>query len=203
MADATQQALPLTTDPEAWVERYGDYLYRFTLIRVRDPNLAEELVQETLVAALQARERFAGTSSERSWLTGILKHKIVDHFRRRSREQPVEDIEPWTDALREPFDDAGHWRMLEGVGPTEWGQDASQAVQQKEFQDVLQQCLAKLPARIAAAFTLREIEELKTREICKILAISPTNLWVMLHRARIQLRQCLELRWFGRTRADD
>lgn len=197
MANATTQTAGTASDPETWVDRYGDYLYRFAITRVRNSSTAEELVQETLIAALQARGRFAGKSSERSWLTGILKHKIIDHFRRLAREQPVEDVEAWTRELEEPFDGNGHWRVAEGEGPVDWGTNASSALEQKEFFGVLQQCLSKLPARIASVFALREIEEQETEEICKTLNISPTNLWVILHRARVQLRQCLEIHWFG------
>lgn len=203
MADTAQQSAAHTTsDPNTWVEQYGDYLYRFAITRVRDANLAEEVVQETLVAALEARSRFQGKSSERSWLTGILKHKIIDHFRKTAREQPTENIEAWTEETAEPFDEGGHWRVFDGEGPKDWGNDAASSLQQQEFFAVLQQCLSKLPSRIAQVFTLREIEEQTTEEICKTLAISSTNLWVILHRARVQLRQCLEMRWFERKSSD-
>lgn len=189
-------ALGVATDPDTWVDQYGDYLYRFAITRVRDANAAEELVQETLVAALQSKGRFAGKSSERSWLTGILKHKIIDHFRKASREKPVEDIQPWTEAMLEGFTDDGHLRVFDGYGPQDWGPSASSALQQKEFFEVLEGCLSRLPERIAQVFTLREIEQQSAEEICKELNISSTNLWVILHRARAQLRQCLEKRWF-------
>jgi len=192
------QAQPATlSDPETWVDRHGGYLFGFAMKRLRDPALAEELVQEVLLAALQSRERFQGRSSERSWLVGILKHKIIDHFRRISRERPVENIEAWPEELANSFDEGGHWRAEEGEGPIDWGERPSTALQQKEFQDVLGRCLAKLSPRIAEAFTLREMDELETGEICKILGVTPTNLWVMLHRARVQLRRCLEVSWFG------
>jgi len=198
MADTIQQAARPASEPETWVDQYGDYLYRFAMIRVRDPHAAEELVQEALVAAFQSRQRFAGKSSERSWLTGILKHKISDQFRKTARERPVEDIHTWGEEAVEPFGADGHWRAQDGAGPIDWGADASSALMQKEFFDALSQCLSKLPRRIAEAFTLRELEEQNTAEICQVLNITPTNLWVMLHRARIQLRQCLEVNWFER-----
>lgn len=196
-----QSATPGASDPDTWVDRYGDYLFRFAMLRVRDPGVAEEVVQDTLVAALQARERFSGKSSERSWLTGILKHKIIDHFRRITRERPVDDVQPWTDEHEELFDADGHWRMTGGSSPTEWDLSPSRTLEQKEFFEALAQCLSKLPRRIADAFTLRELEEMRTDEICKALNISPTNLWVMLHRARVQLRRCVQLNWFNRRGA--
>lgn len=183
-------------DPSTWVHQHGNALYAYALTRVRNPSIAEDLVQATLLAAFQSRGRFAGQSSERTWLIGILKHKVADHFRRASREQPVEDIERWPEALAQSFDAEGQWKPEHG--PQEWGQDAAHAIERREFQTTLADCLHKLPQRIAAAFTLREMEELKTEDVCKALQISPTNLWVMLHRARMQLRQCLEHNWFGR-----
>jgi len=197
MTETLQQALRTATDPATWVDRHGDSLYRFALSRVRDPAVAEEVVQETFVSALQARGRFSGQSSERTWLVGILKHKIIDHFRRQRREQPVEDVEALTDELDALFDASGHWKMHEGAGPIEWGTDAETLLAQQEFLEVLERCLMKLPQRLAQAFSLRELEELTTKEICQALQISPTNLWVILHRARRQLRQCLEVNWFA------
>ncbi len=201
MANTTTQTANTASDPESWVDRYGDYLFRFALGRVRNSSVAEELVQETLLAALKSRERFAGKSSERSWLTGILKHKIIDHFRQSIREEPVEDIQAFDAEWENSFDAEGHWRAAEGKAPADWGQSASSALQQKEFFGVLQRCLSKLPARIAAVFALRELEEQDTETICKSLDLSPTNVWVILHRARAQLRRCLEVNWFGQKAA--
>jgi RNA polymerase sigma-70 factor, ECF subfamily len=196
MSDTADPVKPLRlSDPCTWVDRHGDVLYRYALLRLRHPALAEEVVQETFLAALQARERFSGRSSERTWLVGILKHKIADYYRQVSRERPVEDVQAWTEETREAFD-GGHWNMDQGAGPLEWGGSAESVVQEKEFREILSQCLSYLPERLAAAFTLREMEALNTKEVCKILNISATNLWVMLHRARHQMRQCLERRWF-------
>jgi RNA polymerase sigma-70 factor (ECF subfamily) len=200
MSTATPTQSAILSDPETWVDRHGSYLFGFAMKRLRDPVLAEELVQEALLAALQSRDRFQGRSSERSWLVGILKHKIIDHFRRVSRERPAEDVAAWPDEFKEPFDEDGHWRVEEGEGPIDWGAQPLAALQQKEFQEVLSRCLTKLPPRMAEAFTLREMEELETDEICKILNVSSTNLWVILHRARLQLRRCLEVNWFGPAR---
>lgn len=145
---------------------------------------------------LQARHHFAGQSSERTWLVGILKHKIIDHFRKISRERPVSDIEPLPDDPEQLFQTTGEWES--DRAPIEWVTDPGQGVEWAEFWKVLDQCLSNLPARTARAFTLREMEELSTEEICKILNISASNLWVMLHRARAHLRHCLEVHWFGR-----
>lgn len=200
MAQPTTQTASASraSDPSQWIDRYGDYLYRFALIRVRNASVAEELVQDTLVAALQSRARFAGRSSERTWLTGILKHKVIDHFRRVSREQPTDDPASSVEELG-AFDEHGGWRVHEGQAPSDWPLNPDTTLQQKEFFEALQRCVEHLPTRVAQVFVLRELEEMSTAEICKQLAVSSTNCWVMLHRARLQLRRCLERTWFGRS----
>ena len=184
------------SEPEKWVDEHGDYLFRSALLRVRDPHLAEDIVQETLVAAFQGRERFAGESSERSWLVGILKHKVIDHFRKNSREAPSEDVERLINEQEQPFDGMGRWTR-DTSGPKEWTEDPGTILERKEFWDVLKRCISELPPRMAHAFSLREIDNLSGEEICKALNISATNLWVMLHRARSDLRQCLEIHYMG------
>ncbi len=185
-------------NPESWVDEHGDYLYSYALMRLRHRELAEEIVQETFLAALKACHNFAGQSSERTWLVGILKHKIVDHFRRTSRERPVADFETGAheDDLFQPSGKwVDHWTS-EGA-PREWANDPSQWAEQQEFWEIFQHCLSQLPPRLAEAFTLREIDSLRSEEICEILKISSNNLWVMLHRARALLRRSLEVNWFA------
>lgn len=183
------------SDPETWVDQHGNYLFRCAILRVRNHTVAEELVQETFLAGLQAKDRFAGLSSERSWLVGILKHKVVDYFRKNSREQ----IEPESDRLdgdgQQSFDELGQWNP-DATGPKAWN-DPTRAVDQKQFWVVMKQCLEKLPGRTAKVFSLREIDEVPSEEICAMLNITKSNLWVMLYRARSQLRQCLEVRYMG------
>jgi RNA polymerase sigma-70 factor (ECF subfamily) len=183
-------------DPSEWVDRYGDFLFRYAMIRIRDRSRAEDLVQETFLAALKGRHSFSGKSAERTWLVGILKHKILDYFRSQSREVSLHG-EDFTDPPGDdPFNAVGHW---EGeAGPTEWGGNPADLFRQKEFLEQLTNCLSGLPPAHAAVFTLREIEGAGTKEICKELNVSETNLWVILHRARMQLRKCLETRWFHR-----
>lgn len=182
--------------PETWVEEHGDYLYRFALSRLRDAKTAEDVLQETFLAALHAVDRFEGRSSERSWLTGILKHKILDHFRRSGREAGLDDRDEPAERSAEWFDEEGHWK-LDQNSPAEWVAP-DRTLENSRFWEALGRCLGELPTRTARAFTLREIDEEGTDAICKILNITPTNLWVMLHRARMHLRRCLELRWIGR-----
>jgi len=180
-------------DPKMWVDLYGDDLYRFALARVNDSAAAEDLVQETFLAALSARRHFQGRSSEKTWLIGILKHKIVDHYRRSNREQPLtsEEMERReTDAM---FNETGQWKER----PGRWSLNPSRVFEQHEFFSVLEDCLSILPERTAEAFVLREMKGLTTQEICNTLNISATNCWVMLYRARMQLRRCIEKRWFA------
>jgi RNA polymerase sigma-70 factor (ECF subfamily) len=180
-------------DPEVWVDQHGDYLYRFALARINDPSAAEDLVQETFLAALVARKNFESRSGVRTWLTAILKHKIVDYFRKNSKEQAREDIETIGEAIDSLFDNTGQWK----IKPGKWYVNPMKIYEQKEFLKILYACLAKLPERLANAFVLREMEGLSTEEICKALDVSATNSWVMLYRARMGLRGCLEMHWFN------
>ncbi len=182
---------------DTWVDRHGDYLFRYALMRLRDRELAENLVQETFLAALKGRGSFGGRSSERTWMVGILKHKIIDHYRKDFRERPVTDLQTMQfdeeQTVDQFYDAIGNPRKY----PRDWMPDPQAALHSKEFWAVLHDCMAKLPKATAAAFALRELDAMGTASICKELGISATNLWVMLHRARLQLRACLETNWFG------
>ena len=183
-------------DPDYWLVQYGDILFRFAFQRVRDKDIAEELVQETFLAAMRAKDRFKGQSSEKTWLFSIIKHKIIDHYRRQKREASdidVEDLAETTDAF---FSDNGKWR----IQPTNWGIDPGKALEQKEFMDAFYKCLSQMPQRLADAFVHREVDGLKTEEICKVMDITATNCWVMLYRARMLLRRCIEINWTQATR---
>lgn len=169
-------------------------MFRYALMRLRDPDSAEEVVQETFLAGLKARERFSGRSTERTWLVGILKHKIVDLIRKRTRERPSHDgdASETLDTLEQDlFDKSGHWKH----GPANWLVDPDAVNQRSEFRGVFSSCLDDLPPRLANAFALRELDSATSAEICKALDITETNLWVMLHRARLKLRGCLEINW--------
>lgn len=173
-----------------WLDEHGDALYRFALLRLGEPHLAEEAVQETLLAALQGWDHFNGRASVRTWLTGILKNKIIDYFRRSQRETPL--AEDWCD--NDPFDDHfiddGHWSFT----LKNWGKPESM-LEQREFWQTLQECLNKIPPRMRHVFLMREVMEEKSEKVCQDLDISPTNLWTMLYRARMRLRKCFETHW--------
>jgi RNA polymerase sigma-70 factor (ECF subfamily) len=207
MATPHPSARRTTVDPARWVDEHGDYLFRYAMLRVRDVALAEDLVQEALLAALQSAASFAGAASERTWLVGILKHKVIDHFRRTAREAP---LDPGAEAAAEPDhlfmktgEWVGHWVAAAEpekahLGPVEWRGDPAELVERAEFWEVFSACLEPLPPRLASAFTLREVDGLTSEEICEVLGVTTNNLWVMLHRARAHLRHCIELNWFKR-----
>ena len=181
------------TDPETWVDQHGDYLYRYALARIHDHAVAEDLVQDTFLAGLHSRENFEGRSSERTWLTAILKHKLLDHFRKISREQPVDYVESYADTLDDLFDAKGRWK----VGPAKWTVNPWKLLEQKEFQEVFSSCLSELPERSAHTFKLREMDGLNCEEICKIQDITTTNCYVILYRVRMVMRRCLEKNWLN------
>ncbi len=175
-----------------WLNEHGDYLYRFALARLRDPHVAEDVVQETFLAAVK-NNIFAEQSSPRTWLTGILKHKIIDVMRKNSREMNASDLMSDTDAnMDEFFDDTGHW-----ADKTQPWDIPDGALEQKQFFAVLQKCLDKIPNKLATLFMMRDVHETSNAEICKELNITTTNAWVMLYRARMGIRKCLEINWIG------
>jgi RNA polymerase sigma-70 factor (ECF subfamily) len=181
----------VNADFQAQLEALRPYLLRYAAMELRNREVAEDCVQEALLAALSAPASFEGRSNLRTWLTGILKHKIVDAIRRQSRERPVEGAEENLEDLDALFDETGHWADR----PQPW-EDPDGALHQKQFLAALEACLAGLPARTAQVFMLREHLGLETAEICKDLGITSTNCWVLLYRARMLLRECLEKNWF-------
>ena len=180
---------------DEWVDRYGDDLYRFALARTRDAEKAEELVQETFLAALKSRHNFKQQSSARTWMTAILKHKILDHLRKSKRVQSWDNEEALDRQIDDMFDGAGHW----SVRPKRWDTHPGEHFEQKEFLDILYECLAGLPKRIARVFMMREMDGASTQDICQVMGISSTNCWTMLYRARNGLRRCLQHNWFDAT----
>ena len=178
---------------EQWLDEYGYYLYRFALARVNRPQIAEDLVQETLLSALKGQKEFKQRSSVRTWLTSILRNKIIDYYRKNANRSE----QSWTgndDEDSDPaFDDHGRW--IPERAPQDWGEQPEKLFGQQEFLRVLKACLKLLAGLSARVFTLREIDGWESEMICRELAITPSNLWVLLHRARKSLRGCLEKAW--------
>ncbi len=181
----------------AEVETHRSYLLRFAIARLRDREQAEEVVQEALLAALEGVGGFAGQSSLRTWLTSILKFKIIDFQRRIIGERaqlaaaPEENDGADPEWMERLYDASGHWNPAFG----EWA-NPDGALEQKQFFDVFERCMDKLPAATARVFFQREVMGIDTGDICKEEAISASNCWVMLHRARLALRECLDRNWF-------
>ncbi len=181
------------------IESHRSYLLRFATARLREADAAEEVVQEALLAALDSVSGFAGGSTLRTWLTSILKFKIIDYQRRAVTErerfvQPPAETEgndtAWFDRM---FDDTGHWRAPMSTWAT-----PDDAASQKAFFDAFERCMDKLPAVTARVFFQREVLGEETEDICKAETISSSNCWVILHRARLSLRECLDRSWFSK-----
>ena len=183
-------------NPDNWVDEYGDYLFRYAVSRLRDDNAAEEVVQETFLAGIRFQHRYTGDGTERAWLLGILKRKLIDHIRRRTRY----DRDGVSDGSHDPseklFDRNGNWKNGAFASATPDGQVAS-----REIWNVVKDCLKRLPQGQADVFVLSVMEEMTSEEICQELQITPSNLWVRLHRARLALAQCVGTRWFHDQKA--
>lgn len=175
-------------DPSNWVDEYGDALFRFAILRVRNEELAADLVQDTFLSALRGLKDYRGGSSIRTWLTGILKNKIIDHYRKHKVEVLETDLAGDT-----PVSILEHAPNLTPA----WDENPAALVENKQFWMTLSGCLSKLPEAQRRAFTMREFDGLSSDEIRKVLDVSASNLWVMLHRARAGLRRCMEANWFG------
>ncbi|MDM8172833.1 sigma-70 family RNA polymerase sigma factor [Olivibacter sp. LS-1] len=182
-------------NPHKWVSRYADYLYTYAAFRINDEDLARDLVQETFLSALERKEKFEGKSSEKTWLTAILKNKIVDVYRSRSmRLAKGVDATNSDDTDTDFFDhNDGHWR--EQHRPAELGIEQADALENKEFQKILEACMKKLPALWFSVFSMKHIDDETTEMICSELKLTSSNFWVIIHRTKVNLRSCLQKNW--------
>jgi RNA polymerase sigma-70 factor (ECF subfamily) len=190
MTDSTEKGNRLL-NPASWLDRYGDYLFRYALSRLRNADSAEEVVQETLVAGLRHRDQYQGKGSEKAWLVAILKRKVIDHVRKRNRRGEIKDTDAETDLGETLFDHKGHWRE----DPRLFGPHPEAALENREFWEIFRDCLSKLPQRQADVFALREMDGRSSDEICKEMGLTSSNLWVLLYRARLGLSRCLKAHW--------
>jgi RNA polymerase sigma-70 factor (ECF subfamily) len=181
--------------PETWVDQHGDALYRFALGRVSDPELAADLVQETFLEGLHARASFRGKSSPRTWLTAILKYKIIDEFRRSRRLPGMAEEPPTERATGHFFDRRGRWK----TPPGRWGDEPDAILDRREFWEILGRCALRLPEHLADAFLAVELGDLDRDRACEQFEITAANLATRLYRARRLLRHCLETHWFAET----
>ncbi|MDB5156939.1 MAG: sigW 3 [Mucilaginibacter sp.] len=179
-------------NPHKWVDNHADYLYAYAISRISDDEQARDLVQEVFLAALEKADKFEGKSSERTWLTAILKNKIIDIYRKRSSglNNTVKAAEKEQEDF---FYEDGHWR--EEHYPREMGIEDNDPLHNKEFNQVLQRCMKKLPELWLAVFTMKHMEDESTESICTELKVSSANFWVIIHRTKLNLRACLQKTW--------
>lgn len=191
------------SDPGQWVDDHGDYLFSYAMFRLRDRAKSQDAVQETFLAALKKSGTFAGKSTVRGWLLGILKHKIHDVYRKASRETSFTDLGFFAHEEEQQFVAVGLQKgtWAHGLGPADWPADAGEGLDRAEFWQTFRNCASKLPPNVSRVFLMRELDGVDSRTICADLNITENNLWVMLHRARMALRRCLELNWFAPMRA--
>lgn len=181
-------------NPHNWVSRYADYLYTYAAFRINDQDLARDLVQETFLAALERREHFQGRSSEKTWLTSILKNKIVDVYRSKSSGLAKGVGSEADDTDTDFFDrNDGHWN--DQHRPAELGIEQPDALENTEFQRILQACMKKLPALWISVFSMKHIDDQTTETICSELKLTSSNFWVIIHRTKVNLRSCLQKNW--------
>lgn len=179
--------------PETWVDEHGDALFRYAIMRLPDQSAAEDTVQETFLAAVESQDKFQGQSQVRTWLIGILRHKIGDHFRKHRKELQIVESEDGESSIDAMFGRLGHWREP----PGRWKVNPEAIAQREEFWLVFEECMKGLGPRTSEVFAMRVLNDSTPVEVCKVLKITTTNLWVHLHRARTGLRACLEARWFN------
>lgn len=178
--------------PDKWVDNYADYLFNYAVVRVNNEMLAKDLVQETFFAGLKSAKKFEGKSSERTWLISILKRKVIDYYRKINSRKGQAEIKM---NFYEFGDREGDW--IEERVPQSWNNEAERNIENQELKEQIDKCIDSLPEKYAMVFKMKTIREFETEEICKELEITPSNLWVIIHRARTQLRGCLEKNWFN------
>lgn len=191
-------------DPNMWVNEYSDEFFRFTIYRVKNREVAEDLVQETFLSGLKALDNFRRDCPEKSWLYNILRNKIIDHFRKKTNQEikrssasaELDDDSFYHVYFKKEGKGANHWE--ENSMPEKWDVSADLLLEREEFMEFLMLCISLLPETWGKVFSLKNIEELTTNEICKEIGITPSNLWTIIHRAKLQLRGCLEKRWKNR-----
>ena len=183
-----------TLSPDNWVKLYADLLYRYALAKVSKEEVAEDLVQETFLAALKATTNYKGETSEKNWLFSILKHKIIDYYRKKKELLSVDaQTDSGGDLYGNFFDEHEHW--AKNAAPTNWGIHADNKMETKEFYNIFELCKKKLVEIQNAVFSMKYVDDMNSEEICKELGITSSNYWVLIHRAKLQLRACLEKNW--------
>jgi RNA polymerase sigma-70 factor (TIGR02943 family) len=179
-------------NPDKWIDNYADYLFNYAVVRVNDSDLAKDLVQETFFAGLKSAKNFQGRASERTWLISILKRKIIDHYRKINSKKGQAEVRM---NFYDDGENEGSW--IEERVPQSWNNASEKVIENQELKNQLNICIDNLPEKYALVFRMKTIQEFETEEICKELGITSSNLWVIIHRARTQLRKCMEDNWFN------
>jgi RNA polymerase sigma-70 factor (ECF subfamily) len=180
-----------TLNPDTWVDSYSDYLFNYAVTRVNDAEIAKDLVQETFFAGLKSAENFKGDAAERTWLISILKRKVIDHYRKINSKKAKSIIRITQNKNSDTDGDFLEQQVADPISLLE-----NSEIENRELGMAIYDCIAKLPKKQALAFTLKTINGLSTEEVCKELNINPSNLWVIIHRARTVLMDCLNTNWF-------
>ncbi len=191
MGIVSLKKLPHVLNPDLWIDNYADYLYNYTVVRVSNSDIAKDLVQETFFAALKSAKNFKGKSTEKTWLTSILKRKIIDYYRKINSKKGQAEVKM---SFYNTGDNEGNW--IEDRVPQSWNSEVEKDIENGELKIQIEQCIDKLPEKYAMVFRMKTIYEFDTEDICKELDITSSNLWVIIHRARTQLRSCMEVNWF-------
>lgn len=178
-----------------WVYAYSDLLYHYALQRAGDTELCKDLVQDTFLSAWRNKDNFRGETSSKNWLFLILKRKIIDHYRKASSHEIMEVIKESHDD-HAYFDVDGHWKKA--MYPQTLTVDFGESIETREFYKVFSQCRNKLKDVQQAVFTMKYLDGLESDEICRELEITQSNYWVIIHRAKVLLRACLEKNWINR-----
>lgn len=181
---------PHQLNPTTWVDQYADYLYNYAISRVNDEELAKDLVQETFFAGLNSAKNFKGTASERTWLVAILKRKVIDHYRKSNSKKGKAEI-------RMSYNNEGEGSWLEEQIADPLSKSENDGIENEELGMAIHECISKLPSKQAKVFTMKTIHGMSTEDICNELSINPSNLWVLVFRARSSLMGCLNENWFA------
>ncbi len=179
--------------PDDWVKLHADYLFNYTITRVNDHDLAKDLVQETFFSGIKGQNNFRGQASERTWLVSILKRKIIDHYRKINSAKGKKEVRM---NFYDEGENKGSW--LEERVPQSWDNESEKKIENDELKKALNDCISGLPEKYKMVFLLKTVQEYETEEICNELGITSSNLWVIIHRARLQLRKCVEENWFNK-----
>jgi RNA polymerase sigma-70 factor (TIGR02943 family) len=176
-----------------WADSYTDYLLAFAMNRLKDKQMSEDMVQETFLKGLTKLTLFKGNSSELTWLTSILKNNIYDLLRRNSRQERLDDLSFAEDSDDEYFEKNGAWKQQ--TRPGFWHHEKMDGLERKELFHIFEICLGHLPDQWASVFSMKHLDDEESEIICKELKISSSNLWTIMHRAKLKLRSCMEKKW--------